>query len=417
MQRMIEWGAVQSKDRQAKLIIEESRGGRTVKQAMHKVWVQMSGLPRELSDFITIWAIGTILGVTRDVDMKFTREFDRARLQVLVLEPSLIPLSVDVVIGEYVYELHFRVEPEDIHDRPEPMDMDDDGKDDRGDEGADEANEPKHMQEDMPPQKENNGGATPSSISRQSGNTNSQHGKKMMYHIPVPERIGEASLPDWPNVEDEVEVDSDEDDLQELYNTYSNSEEMAPISEPGSPVVQVAEMAAIPEIVTPGRRSKRRAETANESSLERAERIKAARNMDVTHDKGNTEISQHSFLEFSNEHVSGNLKAVGISLGKDIDSVSTSISNIKDIETGRLVNKPNIDRIGSVFDREEHEEMENEEVDKLILNSLCSEIMEEVMDLGSAYPMGCNTTPRNRTSSSPKCRKNSRKKGKQKQNS
>jgi hypothetical protein len=45
--------------------------------------------------------------------------------------------------------------------------------------------------------------------------------------------------------------------------------------------------------------------------------------------------------------------------------------------------------------------MENEEVDKLILNSLCSKIMDEVMDLGSSYPNGCNTTPRARSSSTP----------------
>jgi hypothetical protein len=89
--------------------------------------------------------------------------------------------------------------------------------------------------------------------------------------------------------------------------------------------------------------------------------------LDVTPAKGNAEIPQHSFLEFLNEHVSGNLKVVGISLGEDIDYVSTSISNIKDIETMRLVNKPNIDRIESVFDKEEREDMENEEVDKLIL--------------------------------------------------
>jgi hypothetical protein len=39
-------------------------------------------------------------------------------------------------------------------------------------------------------------------------------------------------------------------------------------------------MAAISEIETPGRRSKRRAVSVDESSLERAERMKAARNLD-----------------------------------------------------------------------------------------------------------------------------------------
>jgi hypothetical protein len=36
------------------------------------------------------------------------------------------------------------------------------------------------------------------------------------------------------------------------------------------------------------------------------------------------------------------------------------------------------------------EELEREEVDKLILNSLCAKVMDEVMDLGNAYLQNCN---------------------------
>jgi hypothetical protein len=60
------------------------------------------------------------------------------------------------------------------------------------------------------------------------------------------------------------------------------------------------------------------------------------------------------------------------------------------------------DRISEIFDKEEKEEMENEEVDKLILNSLCCEIMDEVMDLGNAYLHDCKVTPKNKPSSSGK---------------
>jgi hypothetical protein len=131
---MVEWGTVQTKDMLAKMVIEEGNGGSHFKQALRKVWVQMSELPEELSEYLTIWAIGTIIGVTKDVDMKFTREFDRAHFQVLVLNPSLIPHSIDVVIGEYIYEVHFWVERDDmIH--PIPIDMDDDTMDDREEEG------------------------------------------------------------------------------------------------------------------------------------------------------------------------------------------------------------------------------------------------------------------------------------------
>jgi hypothetical protein len=73
MQHMIEWGQVQTKDSKAKLIKEELGGGSSVKQVMRKVWAQMTRLPSELRDFLTIWAVGTILGVTKDVDMAFTQ--------------------------------------------------------------------------------------------------------------------------------------------------------------------------------------------------------------------------------------------------------------------------------------------------------------------------------------------------------
>jgi hypothetical protein len=61
---MIEWGMVHTTDQKASMIIEELQGGGSVKQVMRKVWVQMSRLPSELRDFLTIWALGTILGVT-----------------------------------------------------------------------------------------------------------------------------------------------------------------------------------------------------------------------------------------------------------------------------------------------------------------------------------------------------------------
>lgn len=61
------------------------------------------------------------------VDMHFTRRYDIARLQALVLDPSLIPDVVDVGIGDYLYELSFRVKPKNGPDEPEPMDMENDG--------------------------------------------------------------------------------------------------------------------------------------------------------------------------------------------------------------------------------------------------------------------------------------------------
>jgi hypothetical protein len=68
--------------------------------------------------------VGTILGATKDVDMLFTREHGIRRIQVMVIDPNLIPDFVDVVIGDFLYEVQFRVEIEDNSPHSAPMDMD-----------------------------------------------------------------------------------------------------------------------------------------------------------------------------------------------------------------------------------------------------------------------------------------------------
>jgi hypothetical protein len=142
--------------------------------------------------------------------------------------------------------------------------------------------------------------------------------------------------------------------------------------------------------------------------------FKAARNLDFTQEKGNKTTSHASFLQFPNELVVDNLNAVGISFGNSKELVSSSVAYVKEVEFKRLETTVQEDRINSVFDREEKEEMENEEVDKLILNSLRSKIMDEGMDLGNIYPLDCEITPRNKSSSSPKGVKKPKSKAKNK---
>jgi hypothetical protein len=92
-------------------------------------------------------------------------------------------------------------------------------------------------------------------------------------------------------------------------------------------------------------------------------------------------------------------------LGNSVDSINSSVTHV---ELERLQCVAGNDKISEVFDKEEKEEMENEEIDKLILNSLCSEIMDEVMYLGNAYPSDGKVTPGQKPSSS---RKKGKKKG------
>lgn len=91
---------------------------------MTKIWVQFTGLPKELRECSVIKVVGSMLGISNEVDMVFTRKFDRARMQVAVLDPNLIPQFIHVVIGDYLYELKFKVEVAGDGEQPTPMDMD-----------------------------------------------------------------------------------------------------------------------------------------------------------------------------------------------------------------------------------------------------------------------------------------------------
>jgi hypothetical protein len=66
--------------------------------------------------------VGSILGVTKD-DMVFTRRFDISCMIVMVMDPNPIPQSINVVIGEHLYELKFGVEGVSDDPNPQPMDM------------------------------------------------------------------------------------------------------------------------------------------------------------------------------------------------------------------------------------------------------------------------------------------------------
>jgi hypothetical protein len=124
LEHMIEWGVVQTKFN-VLMSIEEKVLPVEVKSTLGKVWVHITGIPKEMMNFLLIWAVGSILGVTKAVDMKFTNKYEICHLQVLVLDASLLPQFVDVVIGDNLYELQFRVEENMDNDNPEPMDMDD----------------------------------------------------------------------------------------------------------------------------------------------------------------------------------------------------------------------------------------------------------------------------------------------------
>jgi hypothetical protein len=96
---MVEWGVVHTKFQNAKIKIEEWMVDNEVKFVLSRVWIQFTGLLEHIRDYLIIWAVGSILGVTKDADIAFTRCHGTSRVQVLVMNPNLIPQMVNIVIG------------------------------------------------------------------------------------------------------------------------------------------------------------------------------------------------------------------------------------------------------------------------------------------------------------------------------
>lgn len=104
----------------------------------------------------------------------------------MVIDPNLIPQYVDVVIGDYLYELQFRVEENVDANNPEPMDMeqndDNGGKEGEGDKTNDQ------MDTDITAAKKDNG----STKELKGGNDTAVTGAKQarqVIHLTIPSAI------------------------------------------------------------------------------------------------------------------------------------------------------------------------------------------------------------------------------------
>jgi hypothetical protein len=135
-------------------------------------------------------------------------------------------------------------------------------------------------------------------------------------------------------------------------------------------------LAAIPEAApaqVSARRSKRRAVEADEEVGISAEHCKALRNEDNSNDCSPSSLI-NSYVVVSN------LNPIGICLGDDDVSVDKSVSSIKEMALGSKQECIPISLKDKVLEKEE-EVLEEEGLEKLFLKNICSEIMEDVMDL------------------------------------
>jgi hypothetical protein len=78
--------------------------------ALPVVWMRATNLPRILREYVILWALGTLFGVTQDVDMVTTRANNFGRFAVAMIEPKAISTKLDVIIGNRYFQLTFEVE-------------------------------------------------------------------------------------------------------------------------------------------------------------------------------------------------------------------------------------------------------------------------------------------------------------------
>lgn len=69
-----------------------------------KLWVRVLGFRETLRDFLTLWAVASMLGSTQTVDMEATRKNDFGRIFVAVMNPKVIPSHLSIVIDDHYFE-------------------------------------------------------------------------------------------------------------------------------------------------------------------------------------------------------------------------------------------------------------------------------------------------------------------------
>ncbi|CAN6321370.1 unnamed protein product [Urochloa humidicola] len=79
--------------------------------ALPVVWMRVLNLPSILREYVVLWALGTLFGVTQEVDIITTNANNFGRFAVAVLEPEAIPTRLDVIIGNRYFQLIFEIEP------------------------------------------------------------------------------------------------------------------------------------------------------------------------------------------------------------------------------------------------------------------------------------------------------------------
>ncbi|KAM0854526.1 hypothetical protein ACQ4PT_050402 [Festuca glaucescens] len=111
-QRMKTFRTYPVPDRASDLVFEDWSALEDSLYMLPEVWLRVRGIPADVrTDFLSLWAVGTLFGKTKEVDMVHTRKNKELRLRIGCLDHTLIPETTDVFIQRGFFKLSFEVEP------------------------------------------------------------------------------------------------------------------------------------------------------------------------------------------------------------------------------------------------------------------------------------------------------------------
>ncbi|KAM0850245.1 hypothetical protein ACQ4PT_053209 [Festuca glaucescens] len=147
-QRMKTFRTYPIPDRASDLVFEDWSALEDPLYMLLEVWLCVRGIPADVrTDFLSLWAVGTLFGKTKEVDMVHTRKHKELRLRIGCLDHTLIPETTDVFIQRGFFKLAFDVEPVTVtqlgHNGIEDFGGNNGGDDDNGANGdnGDDAND------------------------------------------------------------------------------------------------------------------------------------------------------------------------------------------------------------------------------------------------------------------------------------
>ncbi|KAJ1290927.1 hypothetical protein BS78_02G279800 [Paspalum vaginatum] len=102
------------KSHRVTLTIQKWEDASDVEPSYHldEVWIHVTGVPQAWRHYLGFWALGSVIGVTLEVDMFTYRKKGVVRLLVGMMSREPLPLTTDIVFGTKGYDITFAIEEE-----------------------------------------------------------------------------------------------------------------------------------------------------------------------------------------------------------------------------------------------------------------------------------------------------------------